>query len=238
MNIALIGYGKMGKVIEELAIGKGHRIVLTSDSGHKVHADDLKASGAEVAIEFTLPDAAVDNIFACFDAGVPVVVGTTGWYTRLPEVEQRCSESNGTLFYASNFSIGMNVLFHMNKLLAEAMDRLPEYEAYISETHHIHKKDAPSGTAITLAEDLINHLGRYKDWKDQFESGQKELGVISHRIEDVPGTHEVIYRSEIDEIKLEHRAFSRIGFALGALHAAEWLPGKKGSYTMRHLLKL
>lgn len=238
MNIALIGYGKMGKIIEELAVGKGHRIVLTSDSARKVHADDLRASGAEVAIEFTLPGAAVDNIFACFDAGVPVVVGTTGWYTRLPEVEQRCSEANGALFYASNFSIGVNVLFHINQVLAETMDRFPEYEAHISETHHVHKKDAPSGTAITLAEGLIDHSARYDHWKDQFEPGQKELGVISHRIEDVPGTHEVVYRSEIDEIKLEHRAFSRKGFALGALHAAEWLPGKTGSYTMRHLLKL
>jgi 4-hydroxy-tetrahydrodipicolinate reductase len=238
MKLALIGHGKMGKIIEQLALHKGHEIVLTSDSSRRANAADLRSSGADVAIEFTNPEVAVESIFACFEANVPVVIGTTGWYARLPEVKQRCSESNGALFYASNFSLGVNLFFHFNKMVAETMDRFPMYEPHLTEIHHVHKKDAPSGTAITLAEDLIDRSTKYSEWNNDFETGQGPLGVVSVREDDIPGTHKIVYRSEIDEITLEHRAFSREGFANGAIHAAEWLKGKQGAYTMRNLLKL
>jgi 4-hydroxy-tetrahydrodipicolinate reductase len=230
MNIAIIGYGKMGKTIEVLAKQQNHHILLTIDAAN---GDDLKSdlfSSADVAIEFTQPNQAFENIKACFDAGVPVVCGTTGWYDKLDDLTALCAEKNGALLHATNFSIGVNLFFMLNRLLAKQMNHYPSYKASIQETHHTAKLDAPSGTAITLAEDLLNYHKGYQGWTNEKSNENHLLPIFSIRENPAPGKHEVIYSSDIDEIKISHEAFNRDGFALGALYAANWLKDKKGVF--------
>lgn len=236
MNIALIGYGKMGKTIDRLATAKGHKIVGRMDASNKDQWAVL--AQADVAIEFTNPDAAPDNISACLERGCPIVTGSTGWYATLPALCELAKKSNGALLYASNFSIGVNLFMEVNRQLAGLMDGQNQYSVELSETHHTEKRDAPSGTAITLAEGILEELERKTRWVNAPSHKDEELPVISHREPDVPGTHTVKYHSEIDEIKIEHRAHNRDGFALGAIAAAEWLMGKTGVFTMKDVLNL
>ena len=219
MDIALIGYGKMGHAVEALAKARGHKVTLAIDR------DDPwpERIEANVAIEFTTPATAVDNIKRCLAMGLPTVSGTTGWNARYDEVAAYCREVSGALFTASNFSIGMNIMFALNERLAQLMKSHPEYTASISETHHIHKLDAPSGTAITLREQIVPFVAQ-------------EVPIASHRIGEVPGTHTVTYDSKVDTITLTHEAHSREGLAQGALLAAEWIVGRKGCFTMKDLL--
>jgi len=241
MKIALLGYGKMGKIIERIALSRKHEIVLTinSENAHELTAENLQK--ADAVIEFTRPELVLDNIDECLNAGVPVVVGTTGWYEMLGEVKQKCLENNGALMYASNFSVGVNVFFHINKLLARVMNNYPYYEVQVEEIHHIHKLDSPSGTAITIAEGIIENLDTKKEWLNVLTTDDKnddeniaphQLLIESMRIDSVPGTHTVIYDSEVDTIEFKHTAHNRNGFALGAVLAAEWLHNKKGFYTV------
>ena len=239
MKIAILGYGKMGRIIEKFAIERGHEIVL------KVNIDNLddlsipNLQKADVAIDISTPDSALSNIEICFEANLPIVVGTTGWYGHLQEVKNKCEESNNTLLYASNFSIGVNVFFFVNKMLAKIMNRYPLYEVQVEEIHHTEKLDSPSGTAMTIAEGIISELNRKNEWTNELiGSGQElvpkpdQLLIESHRIEDVPGTHTVIYSSEVDDIEFKHKAHSRAGFALGAVMAAEWLVEKTGFFNI------
>jgi 4-hydroxy-tetrahydrodipicolinate reductase len=239
MKIALLGYGKMGQIIERFAQERGHEVVL------KINIDNLEdfttanLQNADVAIDFSAPDAAVDNIYKCFDAGVPVVVGTTGWYGKLQEIKNDCLNSNNTLLYGSNFSVGVNLFFHLNKVLAKLMNNYPAYEVQVEEIHHTQKLDAPSGTAMTIAEGIIDELDRKSEWLNEVVGTQipdviknEQLLIESHRIENVPGTHTVVYSSEVDEIEIKHTAHNRAGFALGAVIAAEWLADKEGFYNI------
>jgi len=235
MQIALLGYGKMGREIEAVLLDRGHEVTLRADSNSRATAADLK--GSEVAIEFTRPDAAVDNILTCFEAGVPVVTGTTGWFTRLPEVRVEAANSKGSLFYASNFSIGVQVAFHVNRLLAGIMEKFEEYEPGIMEIHHTAKLDSPSGTAITLAEGILDQIRRKDKWVNHLSEEPNELSIISQREGEVPGTHMVTWNSRNDNVSIIHEARNRKGFALGAVKAAEWLAGKTGVYTMHDFLK-
>lgn len=244
MKIALLGYGKMGKTIDALLQSQypRHQIIMRSDSfADTTRHHDLLAQ-ADAAIEFSTPDSVVDNIFACFEAGVPVVVGTTGWYRHLKAVQQRCENGGHALLYASNFSIGVNILFELNRRLAQLMSHQPQYTAAIEEIHHTEKLDAPSGTAITLAEDLLWGNPRYREWQndDPFTNAADRrddvLYIQSQRTDNAIGTHHIRYQSPIDRITLSHEAFSREGFAQGALIAAEWLYNKKGVFTMKDLL--
>ncbi|MBI1268324.1 MAG: 4-hydroxy-tetrahydrodipicolinate reductase [Cryomorphaceae bacterium] len=235
MKIALIGYGKMGQTIERLALERGHIIVLKATSLAPVLPEHLK--GADVAIEFTEPTSAVKNIFSSFEAGVPIVCGTTGWFGRLHEVKEQCNENNGTLFYASNFSIGVNLFFQTVHAAARMLNNYPEYQVRMKEIHHLEKKDAPSGTAITLSEILSDELDGMDGWQHADEGQEGKISIEAIREGDVKGTHEVLFTSGVDEIEFTHRAHSREGFALGALKAAEWLQHKKGCFTMTDLLK-
>ncbi len=241
MKIALLGYGKMGKIIEEIAISRGHSIVLRVNSSNSATFSDSKLKQADVAIEFSRPDSVMQNISRCITAGVPIVVGTTGWYANLENVKNQVQSVNGALFHASNFSLGVNLFFKMNEQLAELMKPFPEYEPSIEEIHHIHKLDAPSGTGITLADGLLSHLGRKKNWKLYNEKGPEsandtDLPLIAIRTGEVPGTHTVTYTSSIDKISMTHEAFNRKGFATGSVVAAEWIKSRKGVFTMRDLL--
>ena len=235
MKIVLIGYGKMGKTIEKIAQSRGHEIVARIDVGDTIVQLD---KSADVAIEFTQPEAAVQNLKACFNNGIPVVCGTTGWLQHKHEVEEYCHTKNGTLLYSSNFSLGVNLFFKLNEYLSKLMDRYPQYEVSIDETHHTQKKDAPSGTAITLAQGVINHLKRKKEWTLGETQNSDELVIHSFREDPAPGTHVVKYSSEVDDIEITHTAHSREGFAEGAVLVAEWLAGKKGIYTMDDFLQL
>lgn len=237
MKIALLGYGKMGKEIESIANQRGHEVVVKFDKEEDWLADKEQLEGVDVAIEFTAPNSVVKNIFKCFDADVPVVVGTTGWMGQLDHVKEICREHNKTLFYASNFSIGVNLFFKMNEMLAKMMTDHEEYEVSIDETHHTEKLDSPSGTAIRLADDIADNMERKDLWVKGDASKTYEIGVHSHRIDQTPGTHVVRYTSEIDDIEIKHVAKSRVGFAKGAVLAAEWVNGRKGLYTMDDLLK-
>lgn len=239
MNIALLGYGKMGQIIERFATERGHDIVLKIGIENLEDFTKENLEKADVAIDFSAPDAAVSNIYKCFEAGLPVVVGTTGWYGNLQQIKNDCLKSNNTLLYGSNFSVGVNLFFHLNKVLAKLMNNYPAYEVQVEEIHHTQKLDAPSGTAMTIAEDIIEALDRKNEWvnevvgttvPDVFKNDQ--LLIESHRIENVPGTHTVIYSSEVDEIEIKHTAHSRAGFALGAVIAAEWLEKKQGFYNI------
>ncbi|MBK7568935.1 MAG: 4-hydroxy-tetrahydrodipicolinate reductase [Bacteroidetes bacterium] len=237
MKIVLIGYGKMGKAIEEIVnADKNLDIVLIIDKDNVNELTKENLQKADVAIEFTTPKTAVQNIHTCVDAGIPVVVGTTGWYDNLEAVTEYVLANNGSIVHATNFSIGVNIFFEINKILAEIMREQPQYDVAIEETHHTQKLDAPSGTAITLAERILSKLKTKNSWVNNKTSIKEELEIISHRIENVPGTHEVIYSSEADEIKLIHTANSRKGFAEGAILAAKWIKDKKGIFTMKDVL--
>lgn len=239
MNIALIGYGKMGQIIERFAIERGHEVVLRISVDN---LDDLTTANlkkADVAIDFSAPDAAIGNIYACFDANVPLVVGTTGWYGQLQQIKNECLSGNNSLLYGSNFSIGVNLFFHINEVLAKLMNNYPAYEVQVEEIHHTQKLDSPSGTAMTLAEGIIDQVERKSEWVNELEGQnvtevlkKEQLLILSDRIENVPGTHTVIYSSEVDEIAIKHTAHSRAGFALGAVIAAEWLQHKQGFYNI------
>jgi 4-hydroxy-tetrahydrodipicolinate reductase len=236
MKIALLGYGKMGHEIERIAVARNHEIILVIDSLNDWEEKEHLLAEAEVAIEFSQPDAVVDNIYRCFDAGVRVVVGTTGWYEDAEQVKKDCLERNQAMFHAANFSIGVNLFFELNRKLASLMAKWPDYEISIEETHQIHKQDAPSGTAIVLANDIIRNSKRKEKWVKQIPENPEELGIHSFRTENVPGTHLVKYESGDDSIEIIHTAKNRRGFATGALMAAEWLLGKKGYYEMNDLL--
>jgi len=235
MKIALIGYGKMGKAIEEIALQKGHTICLTIDLYNLEDLTKENLQKADVAIEFTSPENAANNILQCFDAGVPVVCGTTGWLNNLSKVKETCIEQNGSFLYASNFSIGVNIFFELNKKLAELMSK-QDYNITIEETHHTQKKDAPSGTAITIAEQIIKELSHKKQWVNQESNNAEDLSIISHRIDPAAGTHAVKYSSDVDNIEIIHTAHNRKGFASGAVLAAEFIKDKKGIFTMRDVL--
>ena len=238
MKIALIGYGKMGKELKTLAESRGHTIslIIDVDNREDLTPDNLKQ--ADVAVEFTNPNAALQNIGACFDARVPVVSGTTGWTDRMDEVRKRCKEENQTFFYASNYSLGVNILFHINRVLADIMNRYPGYEVMMEETHHVQKIDSPSGTAITLAEDILQRIDRKKKWVNRPAKRDDELPVLSYRRDKVPGIHTVRYDSKMDTLTLTHSARNRTGFALGAVMAAEFIVGKTGCFGMKDLLNL
>ena len=238
MKIALIGYGKMGKTIEQLAVSKGHTITCVIDSSD---FNPVQLKGSDVAIEFTQPDSAVSNIEKCFEANVPIVVGTTGWYDEFDRLSQLAKDTNQALFTATNFSIGVNILFHMNKKLGAVMNNFPEYKVKMDETHHLQKKDHPSGTAVTLAEGIIDSLDRKKKYIGLLDEQDAELStfdlqIVSKRAPNVPGFHQVTYESEIDEIIISHNAKNRQGVAQGAVLAAEWVSEKKGVFGMNDLL--
>ena len=237
MRLALIGYGKMGKEIEAIARERGHDLVAIVSTTNSNAWKDIKKESTDVCIEFTHPESAFENIIRCISAGVPVVSGTTGWTERMPEMQTLLDKENGSLFWASNFSLGVNIMFRFNKMLAEMLARTGQYTPSIEEIHHIHKKDAPSGTAITLAEGVIEKFPRLKSWSLNISETTEELVVRSIREDEVPGTHHVNYESDVDRITLTHVAFSRKGFALGAVLAAEWLPGHSGLKSMNDLLK-
>jgi 4-hydroxy-tetrahydrodipicolinate reductase len=234
MKILLVGYGKMGKVIEGIALKRGHTIAGRIDIDNQ---DELLTAEADVAIEFSHPDAAFENVKKCLQLGLPTVCGTTGWLSKKSEIEQLCAEKDGTFFYASNYSPGVNIFFKVNEYLAKMMNAFGNYDVRMDEIHHTQKKDAPSGTAITLAERILSQLQRKKKWVDTDHDKSDEIVIKSFRIDDVPGTHVVSYESTIDNIELKHTAHSREGFALGAVMVAEWLPGKKGILTMDDFLK-
>ncbi|MFT5848806.1 MAG: 4-hydroxy-tetrahydrodipicolinate reductase [Psychroserpens sp.] len=232
MRIALLGYGKMGKAIEAIAIERGHSITLKVSSSSEI----LALQNCDVAIDFSLPTTAVANISSCLEAGVPVISGTTGWLEYYDNIVSLCDASKGTFLYASNFSLGVNMFFELNKTLAKLMTKLPQYKASIQEIHHTQKLDAPSGTAITLANEIITET-IYEKWTLD-RPKQKEIGILAKRIENIPGTHDVIYESQVDSIQIKHTAHSREGFALGAVIAAEFVHDKKGVFTMKDVLNI
>jgi 4-hydroxy-tetrahydrodipicolinate reductase len=238
MKLALIGYGKMGKEIEKIALSRGHKIelIIDIDNQHELTVENLKK--CDVAIEFTIPKSAVDNYFKCFEAGIPVVSGTTGWLDRKAEVHQKCRETNGTFFYGSNFSVGVNLFFELNRQLAKLMAPYPEYKPEMTEVHHTQKLDAPSGTAISLAEDLIEILPTVNSWADAGDAAENQLPIKSEREGEVPGIHTIKYDSEVDYIEITHSAKSRKGFSLGAVLAAEFSLKNKGILTMKDMLKI
>lgn len=236
MKIALIGYGKMGHAIEEIALQRGHEIVLRITDENLEEFNKQNIQRADVAIEFTNPHSAVKNIVFCLNENVPVVCGTTGWLDQLKTVEEKCKEVNGAFLYASNFSVGVNIFFELNKKLAALLKPHPSYRVAIEEIHHTQKKDAPSGTAITLAEQIIEVSDEKNKWVNNDTINKNELSIISKRIDEVPGTHSVKYSSSVDDIEIIHTAHNRKGFAEGAVLAAEFLKGKKGIYSMKEVL--
>jgi 4-hydroxy-tetrahydrodipicolinate reductase len=236
MNIALIGYGKMGKTIEQIAVSRGHKISVIIDENNRDDFNSDAFKNSDVAIEFTVPSSALNNYRKCFEADVPVVSGTTGWLEHFEDVKKECIEGNYTFFYASNYSLGVNIFFALNKYLAKIMNRFPDYDVKMEEIHHIHKLDAPSGTAITLAEDMISELERKNNWSlDAAAAGNIKIDCI--REGEVPGIHEIIYDSEVDYISIKHDAKNRNGLALGAILAAEFAHDKKGFLGMGDMLK-
>lgn len=236
MKIALIGYGKMGKTIEQLAIEKGYEIILKVDKSNAKTWTNEELKQADVAIEFTRPESAIQNITRCFECGVPVISGTTGWVEKMEEVNNSCQKLDGGFFYASNFSVGVNLFFKLNKILAKMMEAYDSYDISLEEIHHTQKLDAPSGTAITLAEGLLEKISRKSEWVKETAQQENELSIFSKRIENVPGTHSINYDSSIDSIEIKHTAHSRLGFAKGALMAAEWMKNRKGIYGMEDML--
>ncbi len=232
MNIALLGYGRMGRLIEKIALERQHKIVAIKD----IDRPEIDYTQVDLAIDFSSPEVAAENILDCLQKGISVISGTTGWLERFGEVEEVCRREEGAFLYASNFSLGVNIFFALNTRLAQLMEPRKEYKVDIEEIHHIHKMDAPSGTAISLAEDIIaNSL--YEEWKLNKGTGST-IPIHSKRIDEVPGTHSVRYASPIDDLEIKHTAHNRDGFALGAVVAAEWLWGKKGVYTMKDVLNL
>jgi 4-hydroxy-tetrahydrodipicolinate reductase len=235
MKIALIGYGKMGKAIEEIALQKGHEIVLKISEDNLADFTKENLQLCDVAIEFTNPESAIANMRMCIDAGVPVVCGSTGWVAHESDIKKYCSEKNGTLLYASNFSIGVNIFFEVNKKLASLMATQKDYAVSVEEIHHTQKKDAPSGTAISLAQQIIDNNNNKKNWV-LGNSTEDTIGILSKRIDPAPGTHYVKYTSDVDDIEIIHTAHNRKGFATGAVVAAEYLFGKKGIFNMADVL--
>ena len=233
MKIALVGYGKMGKIIHQIALKRGHDVVATLDETPTLE----KLNNPDVVIEFSSPESAFGNIKFCLENKIPVVAGTTGWLEKKPEIEKIALENETGFLYGSNFSLGVNLFFALNEKLAEMMAPFQnDYSCQLEEIHHIHKLDAPSGTAISIAEGIFKHSD-FKSWKLDETQGS-ELGITAIRAGEVPGTHSVFYRSEVDEIEIKHTAFNRNGFALGAVIAAEWLPGKVGNFGMKEVLGL
>ncbi|OBW40970.1 4-hydroxy-tetrahydrodipicolinate reductase [Chryseobacterium sp. MOF25P] len=233
MKIALVGYGRMGKIIGEIASKRGHEVVARLKETPT--AENL--NNPDVVIEFSLPEVAFDNIKACLENKIPVICGTTGWLERKSEVEQLAVENETAFLYGSNFSLGVNLFFALNEKLADLMKNVNEYSCQLEEIHHIHKLDAPSGTAISIAEGIIKNNPKFEAWKLE-ETQDKNLGIFAIREDEVPGTHSVYYRSEVDEIEIKHTAYNRSGFALGAVVAAEWIKDKKGNFTMKDVLGL
>ena len=231
MKIALVGYGKMGHIIDELATRKGHEIVAKLNETPTVE----NLNDPEVVIEFSNPEVAFNNIKFCLENKIPVICGTTGWLDQKPEIEKITAQNNTAFLYGSNFSLGVNLFFELNEKLARMMKDFSEYNVQLEEIHHTEKKDAPSGTAISLAEGTIKNDERFNAWKLD-ETQHQELGIIAKREDAVPGTHSVSYKSEVDEIEIKHTAFNRNGFAIGAIIAAEWILGKKGNFTMKDVL--
>ncbi len=236
MKIALIGYGKMGKTIEQVALKRGHEIVCIIDKENQADFESAAFASADVAIEFTMPAAAIDNYRRAWRAGVPVVSGTTGWTAQLPDIRHEIEQGGHTLFWTSNFSLGVNIFFELNRHLAHLMNRFPNYEPSMTEIHHTEKKDAPSGTAITLAEGILGELDRKSAWVLGAKNSADELPIEAVRHGQVPGTHIVRYDSDADTITITHEAKNREGFALGAIFAAEFVKGRTGFYTMHDLL--
>lgn len=236
MNIALIGYGKMGKAIEAIALQRGHAVPLKIDINNANEFTKENLDKCDVAIEFTSPHSALQNVLTCIKAGIPVVCGSTGWLDKLDEVKAACEKSNSAFLYASNYSVGVNIFFELNKKLAQLMKPYSEYEVSMEEIHHTEKKDAPSGTAITLAEQIIESIGRKKQWVNHTDISKEDLSIISKRIDPAPGTHSIKYSSPIDDIEIIHTAHNRQGFATGAVLAAEFLKGKKGIFGMKDVL--
>jgi 4-hydroxy-tetrahydrodipicolinate reductase len=236
MKILLLGYGKMGKTIEQIALNRGHEIAGRIDVNNRADLDALGKDDVDVAIEFSSPEAALDNVRDCLKRGWPVVCGTTGWLEHRTEIEELCRQQHGAFFYASNYSIGVNLFFRLNKMLARFMKGYPSYHVSMTEVHHTEKKDAPSGTAITLAEGIIEQISTKKRWVNDADSQPDAVVIESLREGTVPGTHVVRYDSDVDTIEIKHVAHSRQGFALGALTAGEWLVGKEGVFGMEDLL--
>ena len=238
MNLAIIGYGKMGKEIEQIALSRNHKVVLKIDENNinNINLDDFK--DVDVAVEFSKPESAFSNINLCLNNNVPVVSGTTGWLDKFDEVTLRCENEQKGFFYASNFSLGVNLFFQLNKYLAKMMNNYKDYDIYLEETHHTQKLDAPSGTAITLAEGIIEENEEKVAWVKEQSEKNNEIPIKSYRVGQVPGNHKIIYESDFDKIMIEHDAKSRKGFAMGAVLAAEFMVGKKGYYTMKDLIKI
>lgn len=232
MKIALLGYGKMGKVIERIALERGHEIVLRKSSASSFDGLD----NADVAIDFSVPSSAVTNISECLDNGIPVISGTTGWLEDYNKMVTLCEEKNGAFIYGSNFSLGVNLFFELNNYLAKMMSKFNQYKVTMEEIHHTQKLDAPSGTAISLAKGIIEN-SNYSNWTLE-NPNENEIQIDAKRIENIPGTHSIFYTSEVDTIEIKHTAHNRDGFALGSIIAAEWLVGKKGVFTMKDVLEL
>ena len=238
MKILILGYGKMGKIIEQVALHRKHTVPHKIDVNNKAELLKLDNKAVDVAIEFSQPESAYTNIKYCLEHGIPVVSGTTGWLEKKKEIEEICKKNNGAFFYASNYSVGVNLFFHFNKILAKIMNGYPQYEVSMEEIHHTQKKDAPSGTAITLAEGIIGNVKAKSRWVNRDAKANEELAIISKRIDPYPGEHTITYNSSVDTIKIQHTAHSREGFAEGAVIAAEWLHGKKGVFGMDDMLKI
>lgn len=237
MKIALIGYGKMGKEIEQVALQRNHSFPLIIDINNQNDLTVENLQGVDVAIEFTNPDTAVNNIKKCFEANVPVVCGTTGWLQKFEEIKTQCIKEDKTLFYTSNYSLGVNIFFKMNEFLAKMMNNFPQYEVEMEEIHHIQKLDAPSGTAISLAEGIIKNMDRKAKWELDNQTSGEAIKITAVRRDTVPGTHMILYDSDVDLIEITHSAKNRKGLALGAVLAAEFVKGKKGVLSMDDLLK-
>lgn len=238
MRIMLLGYGKMGKTIEQIAIQRGHQVPFKIDYHNTEDLYKITAKDVDVAIEFTQPESAYRNVKFCLEAGIPIVCGTTGWLEKKSEMEELCRHKAGSFFYASNYSVGVNLFFHFNRILGRIMNSYPDYDINMEEIHHTEKKDAPSGTAITLAEGIIQTVNVKQKWVNEHSVKMEELPIISKRIENVPGTHTIAYMSPVDTIEIKHTAHSREGFASGAVIAAEWLVGKKGVFGMSDMIKV
>lgn len=233
MRIAIVGYGKMGKIIDQIAVERGHEVVARLSETPTFE----NLNQPDVVIEFSQPEVAYTNIKNCLDQKIPVICGTTGWLDKKIEIEKIAEEKGTAFLYGSNFSLGVNLFFALNEKLANLMKNIPEYNVQLEEIHHIHKKDAPSGTAITLAEGIIENNSKFNAWKLE-ETQDHQLGIFAIRENEVPGTHSVFYRSDVDEIEIKHTAYNRNGFALGAVIAAEWIVGKSGNFTMKDVLGL
>lgn len=238
LKIILIGYGRMGHEVEKIAEQRGHRVVMTIDQDNQDKMTGENLQKADVAIEFSLPDAAYNNIITCLQVGLPVVSGTTGWLEKMPQVRDYCNKHGRAFFHAPNFNLGVNLFFKLNEYFARIMNDYSNYDVEVEETHHVHKVDAPSGTAKHLADILLHAIDRKREWKKQTSENPGQLAVKSIREDEIPGIHKVLYHSDFDDIEIKHSAKSRAGFALGAVMAAEFLPGKHGVFSMDDLLKI